>query len=300
MHILVTGATGWIGSALVPQLIAAGHQVTAATRSDTAADAVRALGAEPVRANLEDPDSLRRAAEASGGVIHLAYRHDVAFTTDPAGAAETEYKAVTAMGEALAGTQRPFVVAVGLAGLAEGQVAKETDQAVAHGPASRRIEAVEHVLGLAEHGVRSSVVRLPPTVHGTGDTGFVPQLITLARETGQSAYVGAGNNRWPAVHRKDAATLFRLAAEEATAGTILHGVAEEGVAFRDIAQGIATVVGVPTRSLDADASADHFGWFARLTGGDFPTSSALTRERLGWAPSEPGLLAELAAGNHPS
>ncbi len=300
MHVLVTGATGWIGSALVPRLIAAGHQVTATTRSDTAADAVRALGAEPVRADLEDPDSLRRAAEASGGVIHLAYRHDVAFTTDPAGAAETEYKAVTAMGEALAGTQRPFVMAVGLAGLPEGEVATETDRAVPNGPAGKRIEAVEHVLGLAEHGVRSSVVRLPPTVHGTGDTGFVPQLISLARRTGRSAYVGTGDNRWPAVHRNDAATLFRLAVEEATAGTVLHGVAEEGVAFRDIAEGIATVLGVPARSLDADAASDHFGGFVRLAGGDFPASSTLTRERLGWAPSEPGLLAELAAGNYPS
>ncbi len=300
MHLLVTGATGWIGSALVPQLIAAGHQVTAATRSDTSADAVRALGAEPVRANLEDPDSLRHAAEASGGVIHLAYRHDVAFTTDPAGAAETEYKAVTAVGEALAGTDRPFVMAVGLAGLPEGKVATEADRAVAHGPAGKRIEAVEHLLGLAEHGVRSSVVRLPPTVHGTGDTGFVPQLIDLARQTGRSAYVGTGDNRWPAVHRKDAATLFRLAAEEAPAGTVLHGVAEEGVAFRHIAEAIATIAGVPATSLGADAAADHFGFFARLTGGDFPASSALTRERLGWAPSEPDLLAELATGNYPS
>ncbi|MFB8140388.1 SDR family oxidoreductase [Streptomyces parvus] len=300
MNILVTGATGWIGSALVPQLIAAGHHVTAATRSDTSADAARALGAEPVRADLEDPDSLRRAAGASGGVIHLAYRHDVAFSTDPAGAAETEYRAVTAMGEALAGTQRPFVMAVGLAGLPEGQVAEETDRAVAQGPAGKRIEAVEHLLGLAEHGVRSSVVRLPPTVHGTGDTGFVPQLMTLARDTGLSAYVGTGDNRWPAVHRKDAATLFRLAAEGATAGTVLHGVAEEGVAFRDIAEGIATTLGVPAKSLDVDAAADHFGFFARLTGGDFPASSTLTRERLGWAPSEPGLLAELATGDYPS
>ncbi|MEF9914356.1 3-beta hydroxysteroid dehydrogenase [Streptomyces sp. P5-A9] len=234
-------------------------------------------------------------------MIHLAYRHDVAFTTDPAGATETEYQAVKAMGEALAGTQRPFVMAVGLVGLpVEGRVATETDRAVAHGPAGRRIEAVDHVLGLAGHSVQTSVVRLPPTVHGTGDTGFVPQLVTLARRTGPSAYVGAGDNRRPAVHREDAATLFRLTAEQATAGTVLHGVAEEGVAFRDIAEGIATVLGVPTRSLDADAASGHFGGFARLTGRDFPASSTLTRERFGWAPSGPGLLAELTAGDHPS
>lgn len=298
MRILVTGATGWIGSALVPQLIAAGHQVSAVVRSDAAASTARMLGADPVSGDLDDTRSLRRAATRSEGVVHLAYRHDVAFTTDPAGAAETEYRAVSAMGEALAGSQRVFVMAAGLAGLPEGRVLTETDVAVADGPAGRRADAAAHALSLAEHGVRSAVIRLPPTVHGAGDSGFVPQIIDLARRTRASAYIATGQNRWPAVHRLDAARLFRLAVEQAKPGSTLHAVAEEGVAFGQLAEHIATYLGIPATSLDAEEAADHFGGFVRLAGGDFPASSARTRTQIGWSPAEPGLLDDLSNGSY--
>ncbi|QDQ98823.1 NAD-dependent epimerase/dehydratase family protein [Tomitella fengzijianii] len=299
MRILVTGATGWIGSALVPQLVAARHHVVAAAvRSTAAAHKVRSLGAVPIRGDLEDTDSLRRAAEESDGVVHLAYRHDIAFTTDPAGAAETEHRVVTTLGEALAGSHRPLVVAAGLAGLPEGSVATETDRAVASGPAGKRIDAAAHALSLAEHGVRSSVVRLPPTVHGAGDTGFVPRLIDLARRTGISAYMGDGANRWPAVHRLDAARVFHVAAEHAEPGSTLHAVAEEGVPFRRLAERIAAHLDIAPASLNADAAAEHFGEFAGLAGGDFPASSVMTRKRLDWSPSEPALVDDLEGGGY--
>ncbi|MFB7597469.1 SDR family oxidoreductase [Streptomyces sp. NPDC056160] len=299
MRIFVTGASGWIGSAVVPQLLDAGHQVVGLARSDASAAALTAAGAETVRGTLDDLDVLRDAATASDGVIHLAFKHDIAFSGDFRGAAEADRRAVDTFGDALAGTGRPFVLASGLAGLAPGRVATERDVPAPDGSApSIRQTTAQAVLALASRGVRSSVVRLSPTCHGEGDNGFMAALTSIARAKGVSGYVGDGTNRWPAVHRLDAARLFRLAVEKAPAGSVLHGAAEEGVPIRDIAEVVGRHLDVPVVAVPAEDASEHFTWLGDILSMDIPASSALTRELLGWEPVEPGLLADLDKGHY--
>jgi nucleoside-diphosphate-sugar epimerase len=301
MRIFVTGASGWIGSALVPELIDAGHQVIGLARSDASAAALTAAGAEVVRGTVDDLDTLRTAAAASDGVIHLAFKHDIAFSGGFQSAAEADRRAVDALVDTLAGTDRPFVLASGLAGLAApGRVATEKDMPAISGGSPVLIRAVtaQAVLDSASRGVRSSVVRLSPTCHGDGDNGFMAALVSTARAAGVSGHPGDGANRWPAVHRLDAARLFRLAVEKAPAGSVLHGVAEEGVALRDIAEVIGRHLGVPVVSVAPDAAPEHFGWLSAFIGLDVPASSDLTRELVGWQPTRPGLLTDLDEGHY--
>jgi nucleoside-diphosphate-sugar epimerase len=307
MRVFVTGASGWIGSAVVPELIGAGHRVTGLARSDASAAALTAAGAEVRRGTLDDLDILRSAAAASEGVIHLAFKHDIAFSGDFQGAADADRGAVEIFGEVLAGSGRPFVIASGTLGLTPGRLATERDghgsgPAVGGGPEVRRATA-EFTLSLASRGVRSSVLRLPPTVHGDGDHGFMATIVGIARATAVSGYIGDGTNRWPAAHRLDAAHLFRLALEKAPAGSTLHAVADEGVPIRDIAEVIGRHLDLPVASISPENASGHFTWLAHFLGLDSPASSELTRELLGWQPTQPGLLDDLDKGhyfNHPS
>ncbi|MEV5607966.1 SDR family oxidoreductase [Streptomyces sp. NPDC052225] len=299
MRIFVTGASGWIGSAAVPELIDAGHQVVGLARSEAAAAAIAAAGGEVVRGSVDDLDVLRDAAAASDGVIHLAFKHDIAFTGDFQGAAEADRRAVDAFADALAGTDRPFVLASGVVGMAPGRVATERDMPGDDGsPASLRGVTAGAVLGLASRGVRSSVVRISPTAHGDGDQGFMAALVGVARAKGFSGYVGDGAQRWPAVHRLDAARLFRLAAEKAPAGSVLHAVADEGVAIRDVAEVIGRHLDVPVRSVAPEDAAAHFGFLGPLLSLDSPASNALTRALVGWEPTHPGLLEDMDKGHY--
>ncbi len=305
MRVLVTGASGWIGSAVVPELLSEGHQVIGLARSDASADALISAGAEVQRGSLDDLDVLRNAASAADGVIHLAFKHDLAFSGDFQGAADADRRAVETFAEALAGTDRPLLLASGLLGLSPGHVASErdghgSDAAVAAfgGGPRARWETAEFVLSLASRGVRSSVVRLPPTNHGDGDNGFIATLVAIAREKGVSGYVDAGSNRWPAVHRLDSAQLFCLGLEGAPAGSTLHAVAEEGVAVRDIAEVIGAHLEVPVVSVAAADAGQHFTWLGGFLGLDAPASSTLTRELLGWQPTQPGLIADLEQGHY--
>ena len=290
MRVFLTGATGFIGSAIVQELITAGHQVLGLTRSDKGAETLKAAGAEAHRGTLEDLDSLRRGAAASDGVIHCAFIHDF---SDYAGAGETDRRAVEALGAGLEGSDKPLVITSGITVLAPGRLATEDGVPDPSAPSAIRIPSEEAVLAMAARGVRTSVVRLPPSVHGDGDHAFVPALIAVARKKGVSAYVGDGSNRWPAVHRLDAVQLYRLALEQAPAGSVLHGVGDEGVPTRDIAGVIGRRLNLPVTSLPAAEAADHFGWLGYFVTIDAPASSALTRERLGWRPVQPGLLADL-------
>jgi nucleoside-diphosphate-sugar epimerase len=305
MRIFVTGASGWIGSAVVPELLGAGHRVVGLARSDASADALAAAGAEVQPGTLDDLDSLRSAAAACDGVIHLAFKHDIAFSGDFKGAADADRRAVEALGDALAGSDRPLVIASGTLGVSPGQLATERDghgsdpalAAWGEGPAARHATA-EYTLSLASRGVRSSVVRLPPTNHGDGDNGFMATLVTIARDRGVSGYLGDGANRWPAVHRLDSARLFRLAVESAPAGSTLHAVADEGVPIHDVAEVIGRHLEVPVTSIAPDRAGEHFTWLAGFIGLDSPASSALTRKLLGWQPTEPGLIDDLDQGHY--
>jgi nucleoside-diphosphate-sugar epimerase len=296
MRVFVTGATGFIGSAVVRELAGAGHHVVGLARSDAAAASLAAAGAEVHRGSLEDTDSLRSAAAGADGVIHTAYIHDFSENNDAAAYARVDGLAIQAVGEALAGSGRPLVVAAGLPAPAPGSVTTE-DDAAPDNPAYPRVSEPT-AMSLAARGVRVSVVRLPPTVHGEGDHGFVPALIGIARAKGLSAYVGDGSNRWSAVHRLDAAHLFRLALETAPAGTRLNGVGDEGVPFRDIAEVIGRHLGLPVTGLSAEEAQDHFGLFALFASMDAPASSALTQKRFGWHPTHPGLIADLDEGHY--
>jgi nucleoside-diphosphate-sugar epimerase len=291
MRVFVTGASGFIGSAVVSELIDAGHQVLGLARSASSADAVEAAGAHVHRGDLEDLESLRAGAESADGVIHLAFNHDF---TDYAGAAETDRRAIDTLGAVLAGSDRPFVVTSGLAGFAFGRTMTEDDAADPDSP-----RASEHAaLAFASRGVRVAVLRLPPSVHGEGEHGFVPRLIDIAREKGVSAYPGDRSNRWPAVNRFDAARLFRLALESAPAGARLHAIGDEGVPVRDIAGTIGRHLSLPVTAIAPETAADHFGWLGVFFSLDVPASSALTRERLGWRPTQTGLLDDLEEGHY--
>jgi nucleoside-diphosphate-sugar epimerase len=293
MRVFVTGASGWIGSATVRELLDAGHQVLGLARSDTSAAAVAALGAEVFPGGLDDPDGLRAGAEASDGVVHLAYHHDFSQMEQ---AAQLDLRAIEAIGSVLEGTDRPLVIASGVPLLGTGRVGTERDRP---DPSSHpRNAGAQAALALAGRGVRSSVVRFAPTVHGAGDHGFVATLVGIARDKGVSAYIGDGVNRWPAVHRLDAVALVRLAVERAPAGSVLHAVAEQGVPTREIAEAIGQGLDVPVGSVPAELASEHFGWLARFFGVDCPTSNDLTRELLGWEPTQHGLLADLKQGHY--
>jgi nucleoside-diphosphate-sugar epimerase len=303
MRIFVTGASGWIGSAVVPELIGAGHQVVGLARSDAAAAALTSAGAEVHRGTLDDVDDLRAAAAAADGVIHLAFKHDIAFAGDFDGAVAADRRAIEAFGEALAGSDRPFVIAAGTLGLTSGRVATEEDglsadpAAVGGGPAGR-MDNGRLTLSLASRGIRSVVLRLPPTVHGAGDNGFVATQVGIARDKGVSGYIGEGGNRWPAVHRLDAANLFRLAVEGAPAGSVLHAVDDEGVPVLAIAELIGRHLGIPTVSIAPENAGSHFGWLAGFLAADSPASSAATRELLGWHPTQSRLIEDLEEGHY--
>jgi nucleoside-diphosphate-sugar epimerase len=287
MRIFVTGATGFIGSAIVQELIGAGHKVLGLARSDAGAASLATAGADVHRGSLEDLDSLRSGAASTDGVIHTAFIHDF---SNYAPAAETDRRAIATLGAALAGSDRPMIVTSGTLLLQrQGPLATEDDATNSSFP--RKSE--DEVLEIASRGVRVSVVRLPPSVHGDGDHGFVPHLIAIAREKNASAYVADGQNRWPAVHRLDAAHLYRLAMEKGSAGARYHGVADEGVPFQDIAGVIGRRLNVPVVSKSPQEAAEHFGWIGHFASVDCPASSEQTRERLGWLATRPSLIADI-------
>lgn len=291
MRVFVTGATGFIGSAIVRELLGAGHRVLGLARSAAGASALAAAGAEVLRGSLEDVEGLRRGAAGVDGVIHTAFIHD--FSRFAANARVDEL-AIEAMSAALAGSDRPLIVTSGLMGLPPGRVGTEDDAVASAIP--RRSEAAG--LAAAARGVRAMVVRLAPSVHGDGDHGFVPALIELAREQGSAIHVGDGSNRWPAVHRLDAARLYRLALEQGAAGARYHGVADEGITIRTIAEIIGRRLNLPVVSRTAEEAAARLGFIGHVLASDLPTSNALTRARLGWAPDQPGLVADLERGRY--
>ncbi|MDR9853687.1 SDR family oxidoreductase [Paenibacillus sp. VCA1] len=296
MRVFVTGATGFIGSAVVHELLTAGHQVIGLARSDKSAAALKAAGASVHRGSLDDLDSLQEGVRAADGVIHLAFGHDF---SDYAGAVETDLRAVEAMGAVLEGTGKPFVGTSGTMMLSfvlpQGQAGTEDDVLVDSVP---RGAAENAAIALAERGVRSSVIRLAPSVHGDTMAGFVSLLIAVAREKGVSAYVGEGSNRWPAIHRLDAARLFRLALESAPAGSRLHGVGEEGVKLLDIANVIGRHLNLPVVSISREEADTHFGFVGAAASIDNTTLNELTRKRVGWEPVHLGLIADLEQGQY--
>ncbi|MFJ8754555.1 SDR family oxidoreductase [Streptomyces sp. NPDC102441] len=298
MRIFVAGATGYVGSAIVSELLQAGHEVVGLARSDASAATLARAGIAVHRGDLGDLDSLRSGAAKADGVVFAANQH-ISETTDSAARARVELKAVEAIGSELEQTGKPFVVTSGVIGRTPGQVLTEETPAVPNAVTGLRLPVETSVLALGGRGVRSSSVRLAPTVHGRGDTrGFVSMLIGIARAKGVSAFVGEGANRWSSVHRRDAAVLFRLAVESAPPGTPVHAVAEEGVRFRDIAEAIGRQLKLPAVGLTAEEASGHFGLLALLVSLDNPTSSALTRERFGWVPVHPGLIEDIEDGHY--
>jgi len=293
MRVFLTGATGFVGSAILPELLAAGHQVLGYARSDDAAAKLTALGAEVQRGELTDLASLTAGARASDAVIHTAFIHDFSKFMENV---EIDRLATIAFVEALAGTGKTLITTSGLAFLPPGRVATEADVPVS--PDMPRAAAEEMVIAAAAQGIRSAVVRLSPSVHGAGDHGFVPRLIDFAREKGFAAYVGEGANVWPGVHRLDAGALYRLVLEHAAGGLRWHGVAEEGVPFRDIATAIGQGLNIPVRSVSGAEAEAYFTWFLRFASMDVPSSSAATRKLLGWQPKNPGLLADISTAGY--
>jgi len=292
MRVFITGATGFVGSAVVQELISAGHQVLALARSEASAGSIAAAGADVHRGSLEDFESLRSGAAAADGVIHMAFIHDF---TNYAPAAEKDGRAIETLGAALAGSERPLVVTSGTLLLQrQGPLATEQDGPIPTFP--RKSE--QAAAAIASRGVRVSLLRLPPSVHGDGDHGFVPALIKLAREKGESGYVGDGLNRWPAVHRLDAARLYRLVLEKGSARASYHAIGDEGVPFREIADVIGRRLGVPVVSKSPEQTANHFGWLGHFVGMDSPASSKLTEEKLEWHPKQPGIIADLERGTY--
>jgi nucleoside-diphosphate-sugar epimerase len=295
MRVFVTGASGFIGSAVVPELISAGHEVLGLARSEASAKALAAAGAEVLRGDLNEPQSLQAGAAKTDGVVHLGFIHDFA---NFEASIQTDARAIETMGAVLVGSGRPFVFASGVVGLVPGQLATEEVpfDPKAHPRAANAVRA----LALAERGVPVVAVRLAPTVHGPNDHGFVKVLAQIAREKGVSGYIGEGKNRWPAVHRLDAGSLFRLALEKASAASVLHGVAEEGVPTRTIAELIGKKLGLPVASIAPEAAGAHFGWLGRFFAMDQPASNALTRARTGWTPTHATLADDLEAGHYTS
>ena len=294
-RVFVTGATGFIGRAVMRELIGAGHEVVGLARSDASAQALAQAGAAAHQGSIDDPDSVRRGADAADGVVHLAFNHDFSQYVQ---AGETDRRVVEAFGEALAGSVKPLVITSGSAIVPLGRLGTEEDAADPASPASVRLPSERAVEAMAGRGVRATIVRPAPSVHGDGDTAFVPAMIGVARDKGVSAYVGYGTNRWPAVHRLDAARLYRLALEKGEAGARYHAVAEEGIPVREVAEAIGRKLGIPSHSISADEAEAHFGWLAMFVGLDNPTSSALTQERLGWRPQEVGLIEDLERGRY--
>lgn len=299
MKVFVTGASGHIGSAVVSDLLSHDHTILGLARSAESAAAIEALGAEAVRGDLDDLELLAESAVSADAVIHLAYKHEAMMTGDMETAVRADLASIEAMGDALAGTGKPFVGTSGTALLAMGGIEGRpgTEEDWVDGPG--RIANENALIALTDRNVRASVVRLPPTVHSSLDKlGFVPVLIDVARKAGFSAYVGEGANRWPAVHTLDAACAYRYALEQATPGTRIHAVADEGVPFREIAEEIGRGLDIETRSLPTDAVEDHFGFLTAFSTIDNPASSELTREWLGWEPTHPGLIADLREGHY--
>ena len=295
MRILVTGASGWIGSASVSELLSAGHEVLGLARSDAAAATISSLGADPGAGSLEDLKGLRRITARVEGVVHLGYVHDFSRMEV---AAQTDFAAIEIFAAGLAGTGGPLLIASGTLGLATGRPATELDRP---DPALHpRLRNATYTLDLANRGIRSMVVRFAPTVHGgDGDHGFAAVLSRIARERGISAYLGDGLNRWSAVHRLDAAKLVQLAVDKAPAGSVWHAVGEEGLATRDIAEALGQYHHVPVTSVPMDQARAHFDWIGMFFGMDAPASNAITRDRLGWSPSHPSLMQDIAAGHYP-
>jgi nucleoside-diphosphate-sugar epimerase len=288
MRVFVTGATGFVGSVTVQELISAGHKVLGLARSDANAASLAAVGADVQRGSLADLDSLAAGAKACDGVIHTAFIHDFSKFEENC---EIDRRAIEALGTALAGSNRPLIVTSGVALLAQGRPATEDDMI----PARSGFPRVSEQTGfaMAKHGIRAMALRLPPSTHGKGDHGFVPILINIAREKGVSAYVGDGLNRWPATHRLDAARVYRLALEKGETGACYHAIAEEGVPFKMIAEVIGRQLNIPVVGLSQEEASDHFGWFARFAGIDAAASSERTRQFLGWEPKQPGLIDDL-------
>ncbi|GGC65977.1 SDR family oxidoreductase [Undibacterium terreum] len=284
MKVFVTGATGWVGSVVVQELLDAGHQVAGLSRSADKAGALAATGAQVIRGTLDDLDTLRAEAAAADAVIHTAFNHDFSKFAENC---EQDRRAIEVLGSALEGSDRPLLVTSGLAFLAPGRLATEADVPAAHPSIPRKSEATARAL--AERGVRAATIRLPPSVHGIGDHGFVPILIAMAREKGVSAYIGDGQNRWAAAHRLDAGRVYRLALEQGVTEQAYHAVAEEGIPFKAIAELIGRRLGLPVES----RGEEHFGWFARFAAADMPASAAHTQALLKWQPTRAGLLEDV-------
>jgi nucleoside-diphosphate-sugar epimerase len=295
MRVFVTGASGWIGSATVDELLAAGHEVTGLARSDASAAALQAKGARVQRGDLDDLASIRAGTEAAEAVIHLANKHDF---SNPAASAAAERGAVQTIGDALTGTGRPFLLASGVAALAQGRPATESDPSPFHGPDSPRGGSENLAFEFVDRGVHTVSLRFAPTVHGAGDHGFIAVIAAVARERKVSGYPGDGTNRWAAVHRSDAARLVVQGLAKAPAGTRLHAVAEQGIPTRDIATAIGRALGLPVTSIDSDDVPGHFGWIGTFFGMDLAATSTMTRELLGWAPVGPTLIEDIDAGGY--